>query len=113
MADYFIKLGDTAPPIIAMALDADRNPVNLTDADVRFFARSIRGDELLIDGVATLSDSPTDGVMTYDWSDGVLEEEGGYYGEFEVTFSDDEVETFPDSGYITIAVLADLEGAAS
>jgi hypothetical protein len=115
VADLWVKQGDTAPPVVRTLKDFDENPVNLTDADVVFNMRRIHGDQepVIEAGVVDIDGDPTSGVVTYEWQPGDTDEAGGFYGEFEVTFDDGSVETFPNDGYVRIAIVAELGSVAS
>jgi hypothetical protein len=45
-----------------------------------------------------------DAVMRYDWQVGDTDTVGIFEGEFEVTFPDASIKTYPNEGYITINV---------
>ena len=49
-----------------------------------------------------------DGVLRYAWEVGDTAEAGIYSGEFEVTFVDGSVETYPNEGYIRINITREL-----
>jgi hypothetical protein len=117
MADLWLKTGDTAPSLGPGPLrDGDGNAVNLTDAEVLLWMRAIgpmgdrTGGDVILDGVEVTVDDAEAGMLHYDWQDGDTDIDGhkGYWAEFEVTFDGGAVETFPNSGYITVAVLNDL-----
>ena len=48
------------------------------------------------------------GQVRYAWSASDTALIGTYNGEFEVTYSDNSVETFPNNGFISIEVTDDL-----
>lgn len=106
MADFTIKQEDTSPTIKAILKKRNGDAVNLTDASVRFHL-STRALEILIDSVATILDAPN-GTVKYDWAIGDTDEPGEYFAEWEVAFSDGTVETFPNDGFILIAVMRQL-----
>jgi hypothetical protein len=109
-----VKQGDTSPSVLRTLQDADGNGVNLTDADVVFNMRRIHGDQtpVIEAGDVTVVDTAA-GDVSFDWLPGDTDEAGGFYGEFEVTFSDGSVETFPNDGYVRIAIVAELGSLAS
>ena len=53
----------------------------------------------------------TSGVVRYDWALGDSDSPASSQAEFEVTFSDGRKQTAPTLTYITVDVLADLDGA--
>jgi hypothetical protein len=119
MADVWIKEGDTSPIVRAVLRDGADQPVDLSGAQgVRFLMRPMSGTVLAVDAAAVVDQvgdgsDGTKGYVHYDWVVGDTDVAGGYYGEFEVTYADNAVETFPNDGYLTVAVLHDLEEIAS
>lgn len=58
--------------------------------------------------MATVVDAD-DGRVRYDWQDGDTAEPGRYQAEFEVHYVNDSgVETFPNTGYLSVAVTEDI-----
>ena len=48
------------------------------------------------------------GRVKYVWQTGDTDTAGTFQGEFEVTYTSGEIETFPNDGYIGIEVLDDI-----
>jgi hypothetical protein len=63
--------------------------------------------QVILDEPMTVIDSPA-GIVTYDWQTGDTDVSGVYYAEFEVTYGDGSVETFPNSGNISIKITPEL-----
>jgi hypothetical protein len=104
-ADIVTKSGDRLPVFAATVLDADNNPVDCTGASgVRFKMRPLRGTDLLIDAAGSFTNITQGGVEYVPTGTAPA---GGYTGEFTVTFPEGK-ETFPNSVYISIAVLPSL-----
>ena len=110
MADFTIKIGDTAPNIKARLKSKDGTTVTLTGATVVFSMRhaqtrvvthSNRSANIL---EATPPTEPDDPNVDYDWETVVPSIPGPYEAEFEVTYSGGLIQTFPDSGFIDIQV---------
>jgi hypothetical protein len=74
---------------------------------VRFHMVPLGGGTAKVDAAAVVVDGPT-GVVRYDWVTADTDTEGAYNCEVEVTFSNGAVETFPNSTYLRVDVLADL-----
>lgn len=102
---YKMKRGDTAPTIQA-TLTRSGAPVPLTGAAVEFFMQQISGDKV-VSGAATILDAAA-GLVEYAWLPDDTDEAGWYQAEFQATFPDASVETFPSGQYIDVAILPDL-----
>lgn len=107
MADLYVKRGDTAPPILVVLTDARDTPVDLTGATVRFKMRLASGGTLKVDAEATVLDAAR-GAVRYAWASADTDTAGDYVAEFQATFGDGTVESFPNSGNLTVSVTADL-----
>lgn len=98
MATFTIKRGDTAPALRYALLP---ETVDLTGAGVVF----------IMDGLGRRPARVTEGrpaVVQYDWQPGDTDQAGLRRAEFEVTYSDGAVETFPNSGYLLVQITEDL-----
>jgi hypothetical protein len=104
---FYIKKNDTSPAILATLKDADDIPVNLNGASVRFHLRTISSRTVKVDEAAAVVASE-DGLVRYDWQAQDTDVIGSYQAEFEVTYSDASVETFPNDGYIRVEVVGDI-----
>jgi len=99
-ATFHLKQNDTKPSLSA-SLTQDGSVVDLTEATVKFHM----GD--VVDAAAVVSGALT-GVVRYDWDAEDTETAGSFPAEFEVTFSDGTIETFPNDGYLTIEIQSEL-----
>lgn len=115
MADFTIKRNDTRPRLVTTLLTdfgtAQEGPLDLTTATaVKFLMRlasAAPGSVPKVNAVAAISDAAA-GVVTYTWAVGDTDVAGTFEGEFQVTWSDDGVETVPNDTYISIEVVDDL-----
>jgi hypothetical protein len=111
---FHLKQGDTGPPLKVRFADDEGNPVELdsnTDA-VAFHMEDEHGTALTTVNSASIESGP-EGVVAYEWGADDTDETGTFFAEFRVTFnegeSDERIETFPNSGYITIEVIEEIE----
>lgn len=103
---FSIKQNDTSPSLQATLKDSAQNPVDLTDAAVMFHMKSVDG-AVKVDRQMTITNA-SGGVVQYDWQTGDTDTVGTYYVEFEVTYADASIETFPNNGNIAVSVVREL-----
>ena len=106
MADFFIKQNDTTPILQATLKDADGNAVDLTGATVRFHMADAAFNSK-VDAAGTVHDAPN-GVVRYEWQADDTDTAGEFIAEWEVTYADNEVESFPSEYYLEIKVGQEL-----
>lgn len=107
---FYIKRNDTAPPLDAV-LEAEEE-IDLTGATVRFHMVQIDTGELKVDKAAQVVS--VDGRrVRYSWEPEDTDTEGQFHGEFEVTYSDGTVRSFPNPDNILIIISPDLESENS
>lgn len=98
MATFPIKRGDTAPALRFALLP---ETVDLSGASVVF----------VMDGLGRLPAhviEATPPVVQYDWQPGDTGRPGLHRAEFEVTYSDGTIETWPNAGYLLVQIVEDL-----
>lgn len=97
---FYIKQGDTYPPIRCILRDAEDNIVPLTGATVQFHMSKIVGRSIRVkvDQPAVIVDD-VGGEVYYGnpWAAADTNTAGDYQAEWEVTFADSSVETFPNN----------------
>jgi len=103
---FSIKQNDTSPSLQVTLKDSSLVVVNLTGATVRFHMKSVDGT-LKVDASMTVT-SALGGVCQYNWQAGDTDTVGTYYVEFEVTYADASVETFPNNGSKAVKVVREL-----
>jgi hypothetical protein len=103
---FKIKQNDTSPSLQATLKDASFTPINLTESQVRFHMKSVDG-ALKIDAPMVVV-TPLQGLIQYDWQSGDTDTVGTYYIEFEVTYSDASIETFPNDGNKVVSIVKEL-----
>lgn len=110
MAAFKIKRNDTSPSIQITCQDSNGTAVDVTGASVQFHMRlagSADGATLKVDAAGSVV-SGSSGTVKYDWSASDTNTAGEYECEFEITFGDGTVETFPSSGYDRVIIDEDL-----
>ena len=103
---FSIKQNDTSPALQATLKDTSLTAVDLTGATVRLHMNSIEGTSK-IDAAMAVTNA-LGGVVQYDWQAGDTDTVGTYYVEFQVTFPDSSVETFPNNGNKVVSIVREL-----
>lgn len=107
MPDFIMKRNDTSPAIEIQLLDNSGSAVPTNGATVRFHMKRSIDDVVVIDELATIVDDAT-GIHRYEW---IIEDtavSGLYYAEWEVTFADSKIETFPNDRHQSISIVDDI-----
>lgn len=107
MATVRIKQHDTRP--LDAVLEDQNGPVNLAGVlSVKFLMKpKLSGQGTTVDGDATVVDALA-GKVRYAWLSGDVAAAGAHRAEFQVTFADGSVETFPNGDYVDVVILEDL-----
>jgi hypothetical protein len=104
---FHIKSGDTRPPIVAQLSAAEDDVFT----SVAFRMKAVKGT-VEVEGVGGIIDQPDatqGGIVQYQWITDDTADPGQYLGEFEVTFSDGRIETYPNNGFLEINVVRSLD----
>jgi len=104
---FYVKQNDTSPSMLATLQDANDTAVNITGASVRFHLRPIGSTQVKVDAPATIVTADA-GIVRYDWQAADTDTIGSYQAEFEVTYGDATIETFPNDGYIRVEIISDI-----
>lgn len=104
---FYIKQNDTVPSIRATLQNGNGDPVDLINATVRFHMRLIGANNTTVDAAAVVV-SAAAGIVQYNWIADDTDTIGSYQAEFEVTYPDSTVETFPNDGYVRIEIIDDI-----
>lgn len=104
---FNIKRGDTSPSMLATLQDANGSAVDITGATVRFHMRKTGSSATVVDEAATVVTADA-GLVRYDWQTSDTDTVGSYQAEFEVTYSDGTIETFPNNSYIPVNIVSDI-----
>lgn len=102
---FYIKRGDTRASLL---YELFPESTDLTGATVRFSMRPLNG-VAVIDRAAAAIVTPTGTPsVRYDWQPGDTATAGAFEAEFEVTYADGGVQTFPNVGFIPVRIGADV-----
>ena len=107
---FYLKRGDTLPPLRATLLEADGSPVDLTGATVVLQVRDRRGNHLF-DGDCTVLDAEG-GRVEHEWTEEEVAVSGAHRGEFEITTADG-TGTAPNYGFFTLQISEDIREEVS
>lgn len=103
---FHIARNDTAPPIEATLTDADGVALNLTGSTVRFHMRDSSG-LVKVNAPATLV-TPSSGFVRYNWIAADTVASGRYEAQWQVTFADTTIRTFPSPGKTVVIITGDI-----
>lgn len=106
MMAFTIKQNDTSPALQATLKDYADVVISLIGASVRFHMKDLSGS-IVIDAPMTITNA-SGGVVRYNWQAADTDTAGTYSAEFEVTYSDLSIETFPNTDNIAIVITAEL-----
>lgn len=101
MAIFYIKKGDTAPPLRVFLRQRDGSPIPLAGATVVFHM----GNGKVASGTVDILVANL-GKVEYKWQSSDTDTVGSFNGEFEITDGGDD-QTVPSNEYIVIKVLDD------
>ena len=104
---FYIKQNDTSPSILATLQDAEGSAVDLTGAGVRFHMRSMTLNQTVVDAAAVIV-TDLSGEVRYNWDAADTASVGSYQAEFEVTYADGSIETFPNDSFIRVDITDDI-----
>ncbi len=101
MATFYLKKGDTAPPLRMFLRQRDGSPIPLGTATVVFHM----DNGSIASGSVDILDAAL-GKVEYVWQAGDTDTAGSFNGEFEITDGGKD-QTVPSNGYIIIKILDD------
>lgn len=104
---FSIKQNDTAPSLRATLLNGSGNVIDLTGATVRFHMRELGKTTIIVNQACTVINA-AGGIVQYDWVAADTDTIGSYQAEFQVTYSDGTIETFPNDSYIRVDIIDDI-----
>jgi len=107
MATFVIKQNDTSPSIEATLTDINGSAVNIASSSVRFHMKNMSNNTLIVDQAATIVNAAS-GIVRYAWQSADTQKPGLYNCEFEVTYSDNSIETFPNDDKIIVSIESEI-----
>ena len=107
---FYIKQNDTASFITRDLKDAFGAPVNVTGATVKFSMRVKPAGTVKVDDQDAVVVTAGTGRVRYEWTAANTNTADEYEGEFQVTYANGKIQTFPNDGYIPIVITDDIEG---
>lgn len=105
MADFSIRKGDRLPAIEAQLFDGE-TPVILTGASVELRYRPVNGGTVIVKA-AVIADALT-GRVKYEWAANDTDTAGVYAAAWRVTFADGRKASYPNVGFLRLAITDDL-----
>ena len=107
---FYIKENDTASFITRDLKDAFGAPVNVTGASVVFSMRVKPAGTVKVDAQGCTIVTAGTGRVRYEWaSDGSATNTADEYeGEFQVSYANGRVQTFPNDGHIPVVITDDI-----
>jgi hypothetical protein len=103
MADIFqIKRRDTSPALLYRISPA---PSSLAGASIIFNLKNASGTVVINRAAADNTDSD---ILRYQWQAGDTDTVGQFQGEFEITYADGTVGTWPNRGFIPVVIYDDI-----
>ena len=107
---FYIKQNDTASFLTRDLKDAFGAPVNVTAAAVVFSMRVKPAGTVKVDEQGCTIVTAGIGRVRYEWTATNTNTADEYEGEFQVTYANGKIQTFPNDGYIPIVITDDIEG---
>lgn len=104
---FYIKQNDTSPTMLATLQNASGSAIDLTGATVRFYMRPVGSTNTTVNALATVVTAAS-GIVRYSWIAANTATIGSYQAEFQVTYADAAVETFPNDSYISVEIIDDI-----
>jgi predicted dehydrogenase len=104
---FSIKQNDTAPSLRATLKNGSGTVIDLTDATVMFHMKAVGDTSVKVDAATSIVDAEN-GIVQYNWTSSDTDTAGSYYAEFEVTYNDGTIETFPNNSNLSISIRAEL-----
>jgi hypothetical protein len=106
--DFFLTQNDTSSAIARTLEDENGVAIDLTGATVKFLLRPINGTTNKINAAATIVGAATLGNVSYAWTGTDTSTAGLFVGQWQVTYSNGKVQTFPNGAFDLVLISPDL-----
>jgi hypothetical protein len=104
---FYIKQNDTVPSLRATLLNGNGGVIDLISATVRFHMRAVGSNTSKVNAAAVVVTAAS-GIVQYNWIAADTNTIGSYQAEFQVTYADGTIETFPSDSYIPVEIIDDI-----
>lgn len=104
---FTITQNDTSPSLKATLKDGTGAVIDLTSAICRIHVLALGETVLKVNALTTINE-PATGVVQYDWLPADTTDFGTFSIQFEVTYDNDAIETFPNSGSLPMIITKEL-----
>jgi hypothetical protein len=105
---FYIKQNDTASFITRDLKDAFGSPVNVTGSSVKFSMRVKPAGAVKVDGEDAVIVNAGTGRVRYEWLAANTDTADEYEAEFQVTYANGRIQTFPNDGHIPVVITDDI-----
>ena len=105
---FYIKQNDTASFLTRDLKDAFGAPVNVTGAGIKFSMRVKPAGTVKVDAASAAIVTAGTGRVRYEWTAANTNTADEYEGEFQVTYANGKIQTFPNDGHIPIVITDDI-----
>lgn len=104
-ADFVIRQGDTSPRIVGTLTDGAGAPIDATGGSVQLHLHGLTvANDLDLTGVVD-EESENGNVVYHDWAAEETLLAGYYSGEWQVTYDNSQIETFPNAGVFLVQIV--------
>lgn len=94
--DYYIKAGDTGLDLTGIVRDQNGAAKDIAGATVRFHMKTLAGTAKVAAVATNNQATGGTGAVLYSWAPADIDTPGLYVGEWQITYSSGDVQTFPN-----------------